>query len=262
MGSSTRSAALKEAFMPIWDDVLTGRDREVYAQFKQEKSLGRRPALVVVDVNYAFTGTRSMPILDAIEEFSTSCGEVAWEVVPRLKLLIEAAREEGVPVVYTTGIDRDVKGAHWANRARKAQALSLMDEAEMEKRRLGNTIVKEIEPLPGDTVIRKIGPSAFFGTPLVTLLNEMDVDTVVVTGTTTSGCVRATAVDAASLDYFVAVVEDCTFDRFEISHKVALLDMHAKYGSVISSDAAITYMRDAEASLPPERVPQRPLLKT
>jgi maleamate amidohydrolase len=73
----------------------------------------------------------------------------------------------------------------------------------------------------------------------------MDVDTLIITGTTTSGCVRASAVDAASLDFYVGVVEECTFDRFEISHKVSLMDMHAKYGSVISLDAAMDYLNEA-----------------
>ena len=152
-------------------------------------------------------------------------------------------RRGGVPVVYSTGIDREVKGAGWANRARKTELLEPLPEADYEKRKLGNTIVKEIEPQPGDVVLRKIGPSVFFGTPLTTLLNEMDVDTLIVTGTTTSGCVRATVVDAASLDFYVGVVEECTFDRFEVSHKVSLMDMHAKYGSVISTDAAMEYIK-------------------
>ena len=231
--------------MAVWDDVLTGRDREVYEQFRGTKELGRRPALLVVDVNYAFTGLRPEPILDSMKTFSTSCGEVAWQVVPRLQALIRAARESRIPVVYSTGMDRDVRGAGWANRARKANLLEPLDEAEFEKRKLGNTIVKEIEPQAGDTVIRKIGPSVFFGTPLTTLLNEMDVDTVIVTGTTTSGCVRATAVDAATLDFYVGIVEECTFDRFEVSHKVSLMDMHAKYGSVISMDRAMEHFRQA-----------------
>ena len=231
--------------MAIWDDVLTGMDREVYGQFRGTKELGKKPALVVVDVNYAFTGLQSEPILDSMQTFTTSCGEVAWQAVPRLQKLIAVAREAGIPVVYSTGIDREAKGAGWANRARKAGMLEPLDEADFEKRRLGNTIVKEIEPLPGETVLRKIGPSVFFGTPLTTLLNEMDVDTLIITGTTTSGCVRASAVDAASLDFYVGVVEECTFDRFEISHKVSLMDMHAKYGSVISLDAAIEYLNEA-----------------
>jgi len=231
--------------MAIWDDVLTGMDREVYAQFRGTKELGKKPALVVVDVNYAFTGLKSEAILDSMKTFITSCGEVAWEAVPKLQKLIAAAREAGIPVVYSTGMDRDVKGAGWANRARKAGMLEPLDEADLEKRKLGNTIVKEIEPQVGDVVLRKIGPSVFFGTPLASLLNEMDVDTLIITGTTTSGCVRASAVDAASLDYYVGVFEECTFDRFEVSHKVSLMDMHAKYGSVISLDAAMDYLSEA-----------------
>jgi nicotinamidase-related amidase len=148
-------------------------------------------------------------------------------------------------VIYSTGLDREVQGAGWANRARKAGLLEPLDETDFETRKLGNTIVKEIEPRTGDIVLRKVAPSVFFGTPLVTLLNEMDVDTLIITGTTTSGCVRATAVDAASLDFYVGIVEECTFDRFEISHKVSLMDMHAKYGSVISLDSAVAYLNQA-----------------
>ena len=147
--------------MPIWDDVLTGLDRQVYEQFRGTKELGKRPALVVVDVNYAFTGLQSEPILESMQTFITSCGEAAWQAIPKLQALIKAAREAGVPVVYSTGIDREVKGAGWANRARKAGALEPLNEADFEKRKLGNTIVKEIEPQTGETVIRKIGPSAF-----------------------------------------------------------------------------------------------------
>jgi nicotinamidase-related amidase len=236
--------------MAIWDDVLTGMDREVYDQFRGSKELGRKPALVVVDVNYAFTGLQSEPILDSIKTFRTSCGEVAWQAIPRLQALIKTAREAGVPVVYSTGLDREVQGAGWANRARKAEMLEPLDEADLEKRKLGNTIVKEIEPQTGDIVLRKVAPSVFFGTPLTTLLNEMDVDTLIITGTTTSGCVRATAVDAASLDFYVGIVEECTFDRFEVSHKVSLMDMHAKYGSVISLDAATEYLKQQRAAIP------------
>jgi nicotinamidase-related amidase len=229
--------------MAIWDDVLSGMDRQVYEQFRGTKELGKRPALVVVDVNYAFTGLQSEPILESIQTFRTSCGEAAWQAIPKLQALIAGARQAGVPVVYTTGIDREVRGAGWANRARKTELLEPLSETDFEQRKLGNTIVKEIEPLPGEVVLRKIGPSAFFGTPLTTLLNEMDVDTLIVTGTTTSGCVRATVVDAASLDFYVGVVEECTFDRFEVSHKVSLMDIHAKYGSVISTDAAMEYIK-------------------
>jgi nicotinamidase-related amidase len=85
----------------------------------------------------------------------------------------------------------------------------------------------------------------------VSYLNELDVDTVIVTGTTTSGCVRASVVDAACHNYYVGIVEDCCFDRFDISHRVSLMDMHAKYGQVISLTAAQEYLRTADAALAP-----------
>ena len=68
--------------MTVWDDVLTGLDRQVYEQFRGTKDLGKRPALVVVDVNYAFAGLQAEPILDSIKTFHTSCGERAWKVIP------------------------------------------------------------------------------------------------------------------------------------------------------------------------------------
>ena len=79
--------------------------------------------------------------------------------------------------------------------------------------------------------------------PPVRDLNEIDIDTVLVTGTTTSGCVRATVVDAACYSFYVGVVEECCFDRFQISHRVSLLDMHAKYGTVMSLQEVTAYLQ-------------------
>jgi maleamate amidohydrolase len=141
------------------------------------------------------------------------------------------------------------RGAHWANRARSEESQALLSTNELDHQRIGNQIVDDIAPRPGDTVIQKRGPSGFFGTPLVSYLNELDIDTVIVTGTTTSGCVRASVVDAASYNYYVGIVEECCFDRFDISHRVSLMDMHAKYGQVLSLARAQEYLRGAEAAL-------------
>src|ERR1044071_228495 len=123
-----------------------------------------------------------------------------------------------------------------------ASAAGLSPE-ELEHQHIGNTIVEDIGPQPADLVIAKRGASGFFGTSLIRDLNEMDIDTVLVTGTTTSGCVRATVVDAACYSLYVGVVGECCFDRFEISHKVSLLDMHAKYGTVTSLQEVTEYLR-------------------
>ncbi len=97
----------------------------------------------------------------------------------------------------------------------------------------------EIAPKPGDMIVRKDKPSAFFGTPLMAYLNERRVDTLVITGCTTSGCVRATAVDAFSFNFKVGVVADGVFDRAETPHKVNLFDLSQKYADVMMSDEAV-----------------------
>ena len=98
-----------------------------------------------------------------------------------------------------------------------------------------NRVVSELAPGPDEVVIRKIKPSAFFGTPLASYLNELKIDSLVITGCTTSGCVRATVVDAFSLNYRVVIPSDGVFDRFELSHQVSLFDLSLKYADVVTS---------------------------
>jgi len=95
----------------------------------------------------------------------------------------------------------------------------------------------------GDIVVRRQKPSAFFGTPLMSMLNEIHADSVLVAGTTTSGCVRASVIDAFSYNMKVSVVEECVFDRGQASHKINLFDMAMKYADVISLKETIDYIR-------------------
>ncbi len=236
--------------MPIWDGLLTSDEQAVFNAFTRPKALGQRPAVLVVDVNYAFVGLKPENIVDSVKDYHTSCGERGWRGVANIKILLETTRQAGIPIIYTTGLNPTRPRAQWATRARGEHSRRLLSPDELEHQRIGNLIVDDIAPRPGDVVIQKRGPSAFFGTPLVSYLNELDIDTLIVTGTTTSGCVRASAVDAAAYNYYVGVVEECCFDRFEISHRVSLMDMHAKYGRVISLADAQLYLRDADAHLP------------
>jgi nicotinamidase-related amidase len=236
----------------LWDGLLTADEQKVFEAFTWTKPLGKRPAVLVVDVNYAFVGLKPENIVDSVADYRTSCGERGWQGVANIAVLLEAARQQGAPVIYTTLINSDRHGARWAARARTEASLSLLTADELEHQRIGNRIVDEIAPRAGDIVIEKRGASGFFGTPLTSYLNELDVDTVIVTGTTTSGCVRATVVDAACSNYYVGVVEECCFDRFDVSHRVSLMDMHAKYGQVLSLTAAREYLRTAEPVLAPE----------
>jgi len=104
-------------------------------------------------------------------------------------------------------------------------------------------MVEAIASQEGDFVIDKSYASAFYGTPLLSVLIKLKVDTLIVAGGTTGGCVRATCVDAISRNFDVAVVEDCVYDRISASHKVALLDLWMKYCDVMSRDEALAYLK-------------------
>ena len=229
--------------MDKWNDLLTAEEQQVYEVFRQPKTLGTRPAILVIDVNYAFVGRRPEHIVEAVQDYRTSCGARGWEGVANIQQLLSIGRQLGVPIIYTTGTSRARRGTSWASRARQQESQGLLTAEELEHQRLGNTIVEAIAPQPADIVIAKRGASGFFGTSLMRDLNELDIDTVLVTGTTTSGCVRATVVDAACYSLYVGIVEECCFDRFQISHRVSLLDMHAKYGLVMALTEATEYLR-------------------
>jgi nicotinamidase-related amidase len=239
--------------MPLWDDLLTEDERKVFEVFRQPKTLGTRPAILVIDVNYAFVGRKPENIVASVQDYRTSCGERGWEGVANLQTFLATGRKMSVPIIYTTGTTRSRRGTSWADRARDKTRQGVLTPAELEHQHIGNTIVEEIGPQPEDLVITKRGASGFFGTSLIRDLNEMDIDTVLVTGTTTSGCVRATAVDAACYSLYVGVVEECCFDRFEISHKVSLMDIHAKYGVVMSLHETTAYLQTQAQPTPTVR---------
>jgi nicotinamidase-related amidase len=228
--------------MTTWDDILTERDKQVFALsgYGKRAGFGQRPAVLVIDVNYNFVGDKPEPILDSVRRFRNSCGAEGWEGVHHIDELLVEARKKHLPAFYTTGHDdrsNAVAFGRW--QAKNSRSTEDMSEA-WDK---GNDIVAEIAPQPGDIVVRKQKPSAFFGTPLMSMLNEVHADSVLVTGTTTSGCVRASVIDAFSYNMKVSVVEECVFDRGQASHKINLFDMAMKYADVISLKEAIDYIR-------------------
>jgi len=224
----------------IWDDVVPERDRKVFeaAGYGQVGGFGKRPALLVVDVTYDFCGDRPEPILQSIERFANSCGEAAWVAIPHLQTLIAVSREKNLPIIYTHSNERPdrVRAGGWVRKHSR-----VFDHSEI-SRRIGNDIVAEIAPQPGDIVIAKNKPSGFNCTPLLTYLVGFGCDSVLVTGVSTSGCVRATVIDAFSSNLGVSVVEECTFDRLEVSHKINLYDMHGKYADVVSLQETLDYL--------------------
>ena len=231
---------------PIWNKFLTERDKAVFAAggFGARAGFGKRPALLVIDVNWAFCGERPEPILESIKRWRTSCGEEAWAAVDYIKPLIESARAKGLPVIYTTGEGRPDKWdrGSWSWKSSRADETGAAFSSSTNAPPLdGNEIVAPIAPGPKDIVIRKQKPSGFFGSNLASYLTLLACDSVVIVGTTTSGCVRATAVDAFSLNYRVILVEEGCFDRSEASHAVSLCDMHAKYADVVATAEVLAY---------------------
>src|SRR5579864_6309717 len=225
----------------VWDKFLTERDKAVFAAggFGARAGFGKRPALLVIDVNWAFCGERPEPILEAVKTWRTSCGEDAWVALPYIKRLIDGAHAKGLPVIYTTGEGRADKWdrGSWGWKSSYSGAAAGVARPDRD----GNEIVAMIAPAPHDIVIKKQKPSGFFGSNLAAYLTLLGADSVVVVGTTTSGCVRATVVDAFSLNYRVTLAEEGCFDRSEASHALSLCDMHAKYADVLATAEVLAY---------------------
>ncbi len=221
-----------------WDRFLTSSDHEAIAAagYGAKSGFGERPALLVVDMTYNFCGDRPEPILASIKRWRASCGEAAWNAVPKIAKLIAVARQRGVPVIYTLRAARDDgwDRGRWRGKNRRSGEDAASD---------GNRIIAELAPQPGDIVLPKQKPSAFFATPLMAQLTQLRCDTVIVAGTTTSGCVRATVLDAFSYNLHVAVPEDAVFDRAEASHAVSLFDMNAKYADVMPTAEIAAWLR-------------------
>lgn len=219
-----------------WRTVATARDRAVYeaAGYGRRVVPGARPMLLVIDVTYGFVGRERAPIMEAIERYPNACGEAGWSAVDAIARLLPAARALGRPVVYSAGFSElGVRGVGlWASKHPRAS------EAPAD----ANEIVAEIAPGPDDLLLPKTKPSLFHGTPLVDLLVREACDTLIVTGGTTSGCIRATVVDAFSHNFPVLVVEDAVFDRGEVSHAVNLFDLDQKYANVVTSADAAAYL--------------------
>jgi nicotinamidase-related amidase len=234
---------------PIWNEFLTERDKAVFggAGYGARQGFGKRPALLIIDVNYAFCGERPEPILESIKKWRNSCGEESWVSIAHIRKLIDAAHEKGVPVIYTTGVRRednwDSGSWSWKNsrNGEKPQATGV--------NRDGNDIVDEIAPAPQDIVVLKQKPSGFFGTNMLSYLILLGCDSVIVTGTTTSGCVRATVLDAFSNNFHVAIAEEGCFDRSQASHAINLCDMNAKYADVVKSEEVLAYFDTLPAKL-------------
>ncbi len=210
-----------------WRDVVDQDTLDIYAHYRRDTFIGPRPALLAVDLyNLVFEGG-ARPVHEVVKEFPSSCGVHAWNAIPPLQELLALARSHGVPVIYTTGVTRkEVDPARLQATHRQGQRL---DER-------AYAIRDEFKPEPGELIIYKERASAFFGTPLIAHLHRQRVESLIVCGETTSGCVRASTVDAYSYGFHTVLVEECCFDRSLLSHKINLFDLHHKYADIMHLD--------------------------
>ena len=223
--------------MRPWDDVIPAEERRAYeaAGFGRPSGLGTRPALLIIDVQYRTIGTKPVPFFEAIKEFPTSCGEVGWRAVERIAPLLALFRERQWPVLYPHVAPKNVR-TDSGRLAEKVPAIMTIPAH-------GYDFVAAIAPHDGDILLPKRHPSAFFGTALASYLIDVNADTLIVTGCTTSGCVRSSASDGFSYNFKITVPEDCVYDRSLTSHKVNLFDIAAKYGDVMPSTELIERLR-------------------
>jgi len=207
---------------------LDDRDRAVLETYRRPRSQSwgvGRPALLVVDVVESFVG-RDVPVHEAQQDSRQACGEHAWRALPAIAGLLEGFRARDLPVAFTTISDALEKGP----RPGGTPAAPPRNGALRSDR-----VVDPIAPLADELVLPKVRPSAFFGTPLITWLQIQRADTVVVVGGATSGCVRATAVDAHAYGLDVLLPTDGCFDRVVAVHEASIADLDLKYARAVTS---------------------------
>lgn len=221
-----------------WGGVVTDDDERRYeaAGFGKPVGVGTRPALLIIDAQYRTVGMTPKPFFQSVDEdFTTSCGETGWEALTNVAELLPVFRRNGWPVLYPHVAPKQ----SFDNGRLGAKVPGIMNISEE-----GYKFVDIIAPEPGEILLPKRHPSAFFGTPLLSYLIERQIDTLVVTGATTSGCVRGTVVDAFSYNFRVLVPHDAVYDRTETVHKVNLFDMAQKYADVASTDEVVAQLNN------------------
>ena len=220
---------MTEARTRVWEPFLTASDRAwVAARSRTPVGFGRKAALLMIDLYRGAFGDRPQPLAEAMREWPWSCGPQGRAALPHIARLLAEARRTGLPVVHSTMRQSDDGVMGWMEFLHGgAGALGRRDAA------LAREIVPEARPLAGEAVVEKSAPSAFWGTPLVAHLRQLEVDTVIVAGMATSGCVRASVIDGVANRLRMIVVEECVFDRVEASHALSLFDIEQKYGDVL-----------------------------
>ena len=181
-------------------------------------------------------GDKPEPVLDSIRKYPLSAGAAGWAALEKLKEMLKASRVAEIPIIYTMIEHEPFDRGLWKS---KIPPSGKPSETTAESK----AIVKEIAPQKGDVIIRKKRSSAFFGTPLLSYLHHMKVDTLLITGCTTGSCVRTTVLDASQNNFYPVIVEECVFDRSWIMHAFNLFEMDVKWADVVALSQVQQYLR-------------------
>jgi nicotinamidase-related amidase len=216
-----------------WQQLVPKDVLEIYSHYRRKTFVGPAPALLAIDLyELAYQGG-ARPVVQLHHTYPSACGEDAWAAIEPTKRLFAAVRHAGLPVFYTT-MDTRAEAKPQLVTATRRQGMQTAPEL--------YAIRTDFAPAPGDVVIAKQRASAFYGTPLAAHLTQLGIATLIVCGESTSGCVRASAVDAYSHGFHVVLAEECCFDRSPLSHMVNLFDLHHKYADVMHIDAVLAHL--------------------
>jgi nicotinamidase-related amidase len=207
-----------------WKDVVSADVLDIYSHYARKTFVGPSPALLAIDLYELSYQGGAKPVAELHKTYPSSCGEHAYAAIEPTKQLFAAARAAGIPVFYTT---QDTQPDSAPTRVTATKRRNVPRDPAL------YAIRSDFKPQPGDVIVPKQRASGFYGTPLLAHLTQLGVQTVIVCGESTSGCVRASSVDAYSHGFHVVLVEECCFDRSQLSHKVNLFDLHHKYADVM-----------------------------
>tara|TARA_Y100001936_G_C16049579_1_gene656938 strand:- start:907 stop:1638 length:732 start_codon:yes stop_codon:yes gene_type:complete len=233
----------------VWDQYLSEHDKaHISASGHNLRGFGTRPALLMIDLYRWVFGDKPLPLTEAMDEWPGSCGLAAWDSLPYIQHLLATAREVGIPVIHVTGLPESESGVlGWSgitkNGAGRAGYMGDGSKTREDK----YDIIPEVAPIEGEVFLKKTSPSAFWGTPVAGHLTALGVDTIIVAGESTSGCVRASVVDGCTNRYRMVVAEECVFDRHEAPHAINLFDMHSKYADVLPLQSIVDWMQTWQA---------------
>jgi nicotinamidase-related amidase len=224
-----------------WDAILTAEDRAVLerGRWAQRAGFGQRPALLLIDCQYYMAGIRGAS--DNAAKYPLACGEVAFAAIDQMVRLLSAARAARIPIFFTRyvvdPVNDDVGMFHRKIGAGVGRGQNLYFAGTH-----GAEIVADLKPLRNEIVIDKKKYSAFLGTPLLFLLIDRRVDTLIIVGGSTSNCIRAAALDSMQYNFFTIVPAEAVYDRLPIAHSLNLFDINRSYGDVVPVEEVLAYL--------------------